>query len=150
MSGAMWSMTARTRARSTAMTARPASRHRAPRSCSTATNTSPARRTRPGSASSRRGTALPDHGSRGLAQIADTLGQPAAIGRLDPACDRWIYSACVYFGLDLADQQASGSRHAYPVFQAEYSRNLIFAWGARMDRVFGMVAGRTRSEDAGR
>jgi hypothetical protein len=38
------------------------------------------------------------------------------------------------FGLDLAEQQASGFRYAYSVHQAEYSRNLIFASGARMDR----------------
>jgi hypothetical protein len=82
---------------------------------------------------------------RGLAQIADTLSQSAAIGRLSQACDRWIYSACLCFGLDLAEQQASGFRYGYSVFQAEYSRNLIFACGARMDRVFGAVADRTRS-----
>ena len=73
------------------------------------------------------------------------MSQPAAIGRLGQACDQWIYSACLCFGLDLADQQASGFRYAYSVFQAEYSRNLIFACGARMDRVFGTVADRTRS-----
>ena len=82
---------------------------------------------------------------RGLAQIAETLSQDAAIGRLGRACDRWIYTACLCFGLDLADQQASGFRYAYSVYQAEYSRNLIFASGARMDRVFGTVADRTRS-----
>ena len=82
---------------------------------------------------------------RGLAQIADTLSQDAAAGRLGQACDRWIYTACLCFGLDLADQQASGFRYAYSVYQAEYSRNLIFASGARMDRVFGTVADRTRS-----
>jgi hypothetical protein len=82
---------------------------------------------------------------RGLAQIADTLSQDAAIGRLGQACDRWIYSACLCFGLDLAEQQASRFRYAYSVYQAEYSRNLIFASGARMDRVFGTVADRTRS-----
>jgi hypothetical protein len=43
------------------------------------------------------------------------------------------------------DQQASGFRYDYSVYQAEYSRNLIFASGARMDRVFGTVADRTRS-----
>ena len=47
---------------------------------------------------------------RGLAQIADTLSQPAAIGRLGQVCDRWIYTACLCFGLDLADQEASGFR----------------------------------------
>jgi len=80
-----------------------------------------------------------------LAQIADTLSQDAAIGRLGQVCDRWIYTACLCFGLDLADQQASGFRYSYSVYQAEYSRNLIFASGARMDRVFGSVADRTRS-----
>ena len=78
----------------------------------------------------------------GLAQIAETLSQDAAIGRLGQVCDRWIYSACLCFGLDLAEQRASGFRYAYSVFQAEYSRNLIFACGARMDRVFGTVADR--------
>ena len=73
------------------------------------------------------------------------MSQPAAIGRLGQACDRWIYTACLCFGLDLADQQASGFRYAYSVYQAEYSRNLIFASGARMDRVFGTIADRTRS-----
>src|SRR6201988_4556656 len=43
----------------------------------------------------------------GLAQLADTLSQPAAIGRLGQVCDRWIYSACLCFGLDLADQERS-------------------------------------------
>jgi hypothetical protein len=32
-------------------------------------------------------------------------------------------------------EPASGFRYAYSVYQAEYSRNLIFASGARMDRV---------------
>jgi len=82
---------------------------------------------------------------RGLAQIAETLSQDAAIGRLGQACDRWIYTACLVFGLDLEEQERSGFRYAYSVYQAEYSRNLIFASGARMDRVFGTVADRTRS-----
>src|SRR6266702_4566384 len=38
----------------------------------------------------------------GLAQIADTLSQDAAAGRLGQAIDRWIYTACLCFGLDLA------------------------------------------------
>ena len=41
----------------------------------------------------------------GLAQIADTLSQDAAAGRLGQVIDRWIYTACLIFGLDLADQQ---------------------------------------------
>ena len=44
-----------------------------------------------------------------LAQIADTLSQPATIGRLTQVCDRWIYTACLCFGLDLAERAAPGS-----------------------------------------
>jgi hypothetical protein len=79
------------------------------------------------------------------------LSQDAAIGRLGQnaqhgfTADRWICTACLCFGLDLAGQQASGFRYACSACQAEYSRNLIFACGARMDRVFGTIAGRTRS-----
>src|SRR3954468_7891576 len=80
-----------------------------------------------------------------LAQIADTLSQPATIGRLTQVCDRWIYTACLCFGLDLADQQASGFRYAYSVYQVEYSRNLIFASGQTMERLFDTVVDRTRS-----
>ena len=36
-----------------------------------------------------------------LAQVADTLSQPGTIGRLSQVIDRWIYTACLCFGLDL-------------------------------------------------
>jgi hypothetical protein len=81
----------------------------------------------------------------GLAQIADTLSHPATAGRLGQVCDRWIYSACLCFGLDLEDQVRSGFCYGYSVFQVEYSRNLIFAYGRQMDRVFNTVLDRTRS-----
>jgi hypothetical protein len=81
----------------------------------------------------------------GLAQIADTLSQSATAGRLSQVCDRWIYSACLCFGLDLDDQTRSGFCYGYSVFQLEYSRNLIFAYGRQMDRVFNTVLDRTRS-----
>jgi hypothetical protein len=81
----------------------------------------------------------------GLAQVADTLSQPAAIGHLSQVCDRWIYSACLCFGLDLDQIEASGFGYAYSVYQVEYSRNLIFANGAQMDRLFNTVLDRTRS-----
>lgn len=81
----------------------------------------------------------------GLAQIADTLSHPATAGRLSQVCDRWIYSACLCFGLDLDEQARSGFRYGYSVFQVEYSRNLIFAYGRQMDRVFNTVLDRTRS-----
>ena len=73
------------------------------------------------------------------------MSQPAAIGRLGQVCDRWIYSACLCFGLDLDEQERSGFRCAYPVYQVEYSRNLIFRDGRQLDRLFNTVADRARS-----
>jgi hypothetical protein len=80
-----------------------------------------------------------------LAQVADTLSQHATIGRLRQVCDRWIYTACLCFGLSMAEQQASGFRYEYSVYQAEYSRNLLFRSGGQMDRVFNMLIDRART-----
>ena len=80
-----------------------------------------------------------------LARIADTVSSPETAGRLREVCNRWIYTACLCFGLDVADQRASGFAYDYSVFQVEYSRNLLFANGARMQRVFEAVVDRTRS-----
>src|SRR5216683_1779616 len=82
---------------------------------------------------------------QGLAQVADTLSQPAAIGRLGQVCDRWIYSACLCFGLDIADQARSGFRYSYSIYQAEYSRNLLFRSGGQMEDLFDRILDRTRS-----
>ena len=73
------------------------------------------------------------------------MSQPAAIGRLGQVCDRWIYSACLCFGLDLAEQGMSGFRYSYTVYQAEYSRNLLFRSGGQMEDLFDRVLDRTRS-----
>jgi len=81
----------------------------------------------------------------GLAQIADTLSQPGTIGRLSQVIDRWIYTACLCFGLDLAEQTRSGFGYAYSLYQVEYSRNLIFTSGAVMERLFDAVVDRTRT-----
>jgi hypothetical protein len=80
-----------------------------------------------------------------LARVADAWPRHAAIGRLGQVCDRWIYSACLCFGLDLAEQEASGFGYAYSVYQAEYSRNLLFQSGAQMEALFDRVLDRTRS-----
>ena len=80
-----------------------------------------------------------------LAQVADTLSQPGTAGRLGQVIDAWIHTACLCFGLDLADQQASGFRYAYSVYQVEYSRNLIFESGRTMERLFDSIVDRTRS-----
>jgi len=80
-----------------------------------------------------------------LARAADTLSQQAAVGRLSQVCDRWIYSACLCFGLDLDEQERSGFRYSYSVYQVECSRNLLFRVGGQMERVFDTVVDRTRS-----
>jgi hypothetical protein len=82
---------------------------------------------------------------QGLAQIADAAPRQAAMGRLGQVCDRWIYTACLCFALDTAEQGISRFRYDYWVYQAEYSRNLLFASGARMDDLFDPVLDRTRS-----
>jgi hypothetical protein len=79
-----------------------------------------------------------------LAQVADTLSQHATIGRLRQVCDRWIYSACLCFGLDSGEQARSGFRYDYSVYQVEYSRNLLFKVGGQMDRLFNTLVDRTR------
>jgi hypothetical protein len=81
----------------------------------------------------------------GLARIADTLSHPGTVGRLSAVIDRWIYTACLCFGLDLADADRTGFHYSYSVHQVEYSRNLLFRTGAQMDRVFDAVVDRTRS-----
>jgi hypothetical protein len=47
--------------------------------------------------------------------------------------------------LDLADQERSRFAYSYSIYQVEYSRNLIFTSGARMDRVFDAIVDRSRS-----
>lgn len=82
-----------------------------------------------------------------LALVADTLShRDGAIGRLSQVCERWIYSACLCFALDSEEQQRSGFRYAYSVFQAEYSRNLLFRRGGDMDQVFDGVLDHTRRQ----
>ena len=66
-------------------------------------------------------------------------------GRLGQVCDRWIYSACLCFGLDLDEQSASGFHYDYSVYQVEFSRNLLFASGAEMESVFDRIIDRSRA-----
>jgi len=80
-----------------------------------------------------------------LAQIADTLSLPGTAGRLGQVIDAWIYTACLCFGLDLAEQQHSYFGYAYSVYQVEYSRNLIFDSGKTMERLFDTILDRIRA-----
>jgi hypothetical protein len=81
----------------------------------------------------------------GLAGVAETMTAPSGVGRLVEVCERWIYSACLLFALDLAEQEHSGFRYSYSVYQAEYSRNLLFNRGRIMEEVFQSVIDRTRA-----
>jgi hypothetical protein len=81
-----------------------------------------------------------------LAGIADTMTfSDGGGGRLADVCERWIYSTCLCFALELADQQKTAFTYAYSVFQAEYSRNLLFTRGHILDKVFDSVIDRTRT-----
>src|SRR6476469_9500390 len=79
-----------------------------------------------------------------LAKIAETLSEPRTIGRLSQLYDRWIYSECLCFALDLEEQRLSGFRYQYSNYQIEYSRNLIFAVGGHMEQVFQALIDRSR------
>jgi hypothetical protein len=59
-----------------------------------------------------RGSAAPGPGRRCLAA-------PSGYRAPGPGLRRWIYSACLCFGLDLDEQARSGFRYGYSVYQAE-------------------------------
>jgi hypothetical protein len=80
----------------------------------------------------------------GLAKIADTLSEQRAIGRLSQVCERWIYTVCLCLALDLEEQKRSGFHYQYSNYQIEYSRNLVFEVGGRMDQVFQALMDRSR------
>jgi hypothetical protein len=80
----------------------------------------------------------------GLAKIADTLSEQQTIGRLSQACERWIYTTCLCFALDLEEQKQSGFHYQYSNYQVEYSCNLIFEVGGQMDQVFQALIDRSR------
>ncbi|MGA7879400.1 MAG: hypothetical protein WBL40_00540, partial [Terrimicrobiaceae bacterium] len=81
---------------------------------------------------------------RALDQIADTLCEKHTIGRLTDVCERWVYSSCLCFGLDIEEQRRSGFRYQYSCYQLEYSRNLLFNRGATLDEVYQSMIERTR------
>lgn len=79
----------------------------------------------------------------GLAKVADALQSEAAIGRLRRVCERWIYQ-CMCFRLSFDEQKKTNFQYSYSIYQAEYSRNLLFTRGRQMDQVFAGVIDRTR------
>ena len=80
----------------------------------------------------------------GLAKIADTLSEQRTVGRLRRVCERWIYTTCLCFALDLDEQRHSGFSYQYSNYQLEYSRNLLFEIGGHMEQVFQALIDRSR------
>lgn len=87
-------------------------------------------------------TSVPN--AAGLTGVADTMSTSCAVGRLVKACERWMYSACLCFALDLEEQKRCAFRYSYSVCQTEYSRNFLFQRGRVMDRLFNAVIEHTR------
>jgi hypothetical protein len=80
-----------------------------------------------------------------LAQIADTLSSSDIVGQLEQMFDRWIYSTCLCFALDLEEQERTNFRYDYSIYQAEYSRNLLFHSGGQMQQLVQTLIDHTRS-----
>jgi hypothetical protein len=80
-----------------------------------------------------------------LAKIAETLCFQSAVGRLTRVCDRWIYTACLYFALTPEEQEETRFAFRYSVYQMEYSRNLLFERGSELERTFQDLIDHTRS-----
>ena len=80
------------------------------------------------------------------------FGGIGALGRQLAACptgiralaDRWIYTACLSFGLSTQEQQDTGFKYDYSAFQIEYSRNYIFRRGCVLDQIYQSLLDRTR------
>ena len=75
-----------------------------------------------------------------LTQIADTL---KINGQLEQACQRWIYS-CLWFVMDKKQQEDTGIKYNFSIYQIEYSRNLLFKRGRQMDDVYQKIIDLTR------
>jgi len=80
-----------------------------------------------------------------LGTVAETLSQNGAAGRLAGVCERWLYTACLCFALSSDEQKRCGFSYDFSVYQAEYSRNLLFKRGSDLDQVFNGIIDRTRS-----
>jgi hypothetical protein len=83
---------------------------------------------------------------RALEHVAKAVRKASVIGQLIRACDRWVYSSCLCFGLSQTEQARTGFRYQYSVFQLENSRNLLFTRGRLMEEVFQKMIDRTRRQ----
>ena len=79
-----------------------------------------------------------------LGPVASRLKEKAAVAEVRELCDRWIYSTCLCFGLERAQQQQTNFTYTYSVYQLELSRNFLFQRGATLDEVYQNLIDRTR------
>lgn len=77
-----------------------------------------------------------------LSKVAETIKRK---GRLEEVCNRWIYR-CLWFGIDARQQRQTGFHYQYSVYQAEYSRNLLFERGTGLDEVYQNIISLTREK----
>jgi hypothetical protein len=81
-----------------------------------------------------------------LTGVAETMTHgDVGVGRLAQVCERWIYSSCLCFALDLQEQERCAFHYRYSVYQAEYSRNYLFMRGRQMAKLFDRLIDRTRT-----
>jgi hypothetical protein len=80
-----------------------------------------------------------------LAQLADTLRSPDAVGPLRQVCERWIYTTCLNFALPLEAQARTRFKYQYSVYQLELSYNLLFQRGQQMEQVAQGLIDRVRT-----
>ncbi len=80
-----------------------------------------------------------------LAQFAETLCSESITGQLRQVCDRWLYSACLHFALPAEEQDRSGFRYDYSIYQMEFSHNWLFKRPRQMEQIFDALIERTRS-----
>lgn len=81
---------------------------------------------------------------RALDRVAGKLCTDSVVDELARSVDRWVYSACLCFALDMEAQKRSGFRYKYSCHQIEYSRNLLFKRGTMLDEVYQGMIDRTR------
>jgi hypothetical protein len=80
-----------------------------------------------------------------LDRIAGTLNSESSIGRLAEVCDRWIYSSCLLFALNLEEQERTGFQYSYSAYQIEYSRNISFKRGSDLDAIYQRLVDLSRN-----
>ena len=80
----------------------------------------------------------------GINRLAQGLDGVRGLARLAQVVDRWVYSTCLCFALNREQQRRSDFGYAYSCYQLEYSRNLLFKSGRKLDEVYQGLIDRTR------